>query len=231
MKLPRLQLSQLRALWFAVLVAFLVRAASYAGMTALALWNELQSAPTLPDRILQHVPYVPSIARLNYLVWLLFYLPLSATLLLTEPKRWIRYMHTGSLLSLLRGVCIVLTGLGTPDPSHNPSGIFQRRYLDIYLDLLSPLGVFQRNALHSYLTKDLFFSGHTATTFVLFLYLSHRPVLRVIALFAHFFVVMTVFVSHIHYSIDVVGAWAITFAVFALREWRPASAVLGQTSQ
>jgi hypothetical protein len=27
--------------------------------------------------------------------------------------------------------------------------------------------------------------------------------------------------AHLHYSIDVLGAWAFTFAIFALREWRP----------
>jgi membrane-associated phospholipid phosphatase len=35
-------------------------------------------------------------------------------------------------------------------------------------------------------------------------------------------VTASVMLSHIHYSIDVVGAWAITFAIFALREGWPA---------
>ena len=44
--------------------------------------------------------------------------PLALALLCTEPSRWIRYMITGGVLSLARGVCIALTGLGVPDPAH-----------------------------------------------------------------------------------------------------------------
>ena len=32
----------------------------------------------------------------------------------------------------------------------------------------------------------------------------------------HVVVVASLFLAHLHYSIDVVGAWAITFAVYAL---------------
>ena len=38
--------------------------------------------------------------------------------------------------------------------------------------------------------------------------------LRWIALAGHIFVVSTVFLSHLHYTIDVIGAWAITYCVF-----------------
>jgi membrane-associated phospholipid phosphatase len=43
-----------------------------------------------------------------------------------------------------------------------------------------------------------------------------------VALAAHLLVVLSVLLAHIHYSIDVVGAWAVTLALFALREgWPP----------
>jgi hypothetical protein len=39
-------------------------------------------------------------------------------------------------------------------------------------------------------------------------------------------VVLSVFLSHLHYAIDVAGAYAFTFAIFALREgWPPRLAV------
>ncbi len=73
----------------------------------------------------------------------------------------------------------------------------------------------------AYLTKDLFFSGHTATTFLLVLYLWRFPRLRAPALAGHVLVVASVFLSHLHYAIDVAGAYAVAFAIFALREgWR-----------
>jgi hypothetical protein len=35
----------------------------------------------------------------------------------------------------------------------------------------------------------------------------------------HLLVVASVFLAHLHYTIDVIGAYAITFTLFALREW------------
>jgi hypothetical protein len=168
--------------------------------------------------VLGWLPYVPWIDRANYWVWLCVYLPLAAVLLWTEPRRWVRYMVTGGLVSLARGVTIALTGLGAPDPAHAGPGIGSRDFGTAFVELLSPLGVFDRGAIAAYLTKDLFFSGHVATTFLLWLYLRGRPVLAPVALLASLAVTASVLLAHLHYSIDVVGAWAITFAIFVLRE-------------
>jgi membrane-associated phospholipid phosphatase len=74
----------------------------------------------------------------------------------------------------------------------------------------------------AYLTKDLFFSGHTATTFLLALYLWRFPRARLLAVLGHVLVVLSVLFSHLHYGIDVVGGYAVALAVFALREgWPP----------
>jgi hypothetical protein len=224
---PRERLAELRRLAPSLLGAVALRYAAYAAMTALALFGELRPAPSLPDLLLARLPYVPWIDRANYVAWLVLYVPLAATLLVREPLRWRRYMVSGAILSLVRGGCIALTGLGPPDPVHMRSGVAGHAIIDVYLDLISPVGIFARNTAHAYLTKDLFFSGHTSTTFLLVLYLWHRPVLRWLALLAHALVVASVLVSHIHYSIDVVGAYAFTFAVFAAREWRPVRTVAG----
>jgi hypothetical protein len=214
----------LLAPWPAVLAALAFRYACYGAMTALAVWNERRPAPTLPDLALAHLPYVEWVARANYWLWLLCYLPLAAWFLFTEPRRWVRYMVTGGLVSLARGLSIVLTGLGPPDPARAGPGLGERSFGEAFLALMSPVGVFGRNAIGAYLTKDLFFSGHAATTFLLLLYLWRRPRLRAVALGAHALVVASVLLARIHYAIDVVGAWAVTFAIYAAREWRPATA-------
>jgi hypothetical protein len=214
------------AIWPAVAGATLFRYAAYAAMTALALWAEARPAPTLPDLVLERIPYVPWIDRANYWLWLSVYLPLTVALLWREPRRWVRYMVTGGLVSLARGVTIALTGMGPPDPAHAGPGIGARGFWSAYAELLTPVGVFDRGAIAAYLTKDLFFSGHVATTFLLWLYLRGRTRLAPVALGASLLVAASVLASHIHYAIDVVGAWAITFAIFSLREgWpRPAGA-------
>jgi hypothetical protein len=206
----------------AVVGALAFRALSYGAMTAVAVWAERRPAPGgLPDLALGALPYVASLARANYLVWLVAYLPLSLVLLASEPRRWARYMVTGGLVSLARGATIALTGLGPPDPLHAGPGLGGRSALRAWLDLVSPWAVFAHGSAQAYLTKDLFFSGHTATTFLLLLYLWRRPALRWVAVGAHVFVVATVLLSRLHYAIDVAGAWAVTFAIFAIREWQP----------
>jgi hypothetical protein len=201
-------------------VAF--RAACYALMTAAAVWAERQPAPGgLPDLALRALPYVDAAARTNYLLWLVLYLPLALALLAAAPRRWVRYMVTGGLVSLARGVTIAVTVLGPPDPARAGPGLGDRGAWQAWLELVSPWGVFARGSAQAYLTKDLFFSGHTATTFLLVLYLWPHRRLRWLAVAAHVAVVASVLLARIHYTIDVVGAWAVTFAIFALREWRP----------
>ena len=210
-------------LWPAILAALAFRYACYGAMTAVAIWSERRPAPTLPDLALRHLPYVEWVARANYWLWLLCYLPLAAWFLWSEPRRWVRYMVTGGLVSLARGLSIALTGLGAPDPARAGPGLGGRSFGEAFLALMSPVDVFGGNAA-AYLTKDLFFSGHAATTFLLLLYLWRRRRLRALLLAAHALVVASVLLARIHYAIDVVGAWAVTFAIYAAREWRPAGA-------
>ncbi len=212
----------LRAAWRAVVLALLVRAASYAAMTSAALWNELRPAPTLPDAVLAQVPYVEWVARANYLLWLGIYLPVAVALLWRSPRTFVRFTLTGALVSLARGATLLLTGLGAPDPAHAGPGIAGHSPWQAFLELLSPWQVFAHGSMRAYLTKDLFFSGHTATTFLLLLYAWRWPRLRWPALIGHALVVASVFLAHLHYAIDVAGAYAVTFALFALREgWPP----------
>jgi hypothetical protein len=215
-------LAGLRAAWRAVLAALLFRAGCYAAMTGAAVWNELRPAPTVPDLVLAQVPYVAAVARTNYLLWLAAYLPLSLALLWRAPRTFARYTVTAGLVSLARGGTLVLTGLGAPDPATAGPGIAGRDPVQAFLELLSPWKVFANDAMAAYLTKDLFFSGHTATTFLLALYLWRFPRLRAPAVLAHLAVVASVFLSHLHYAIDVVGAYAVAFSIYALREgWGP----------
>jgi hypothetical protein len=221
-------LGGIRAAWRAILAALAFRGACYAAMTAAAVWNELRPAPTLPDLVVAHLPYVPWVARANYLLWLAAYLPLSIALLWRAPRTFARYTVTAGLVSLARGATLLMTGLGAPDPATAGPGIAGRDPLRAFADLLSPWDVFANDAMAAYLTKDLFFSGHTATTFLLVLYLWRFPRLRAPALAAHLAVVASVFLSHLHYAIDVAGAYAVAFSIFALREGWPRRAGGGQ---
>jgi hypothetical protein len=151
----------------------------------------------------------------------------ALVLLARDTPRFCRYMVSSGLLSLLRGVCILATGLG---PVHEPdvnAGMDLARRWQAFLDILSPLGVFGRHSANVYLTKDLFFSGHTATTALLLLYVWPFRGLRAWMLLGHVLVVASVFLSHLHYTIDVLGAYAVTFSLFCAREVDLGSALGG----
>jgi membrane-associated phospholipid phosphatase len=200
-----------------IALALLLRYASFAAMCALALANETTRGPSLRDPLLEVLPYLPWVDRINWVLWLCLYLPLGLACFWTDTRRWIHYMHTGALVSLARGVCILATQLGPPNPGHVGPGIGERSFAQAWLELISPLHVFVDSSQAAYLTQDLFFSGHTATSFLLWLYLRERRVLGWIALLAHVLITASVLFAHLHYTIDIIGAWAVTYSLFALR--------------
>ena len=203
--------------------AALFRYACFALMVWLTLLAEARPAPgPLPDLVLDLVPYVAGVDRWNYHLWLACYIPLALVLLGWDPRRFARFMVTGGVLSVLRGVCILLTGLGPIHvPDDNPARLAEPGAMSrAFFEIVNPIGVFFRDSAHIYLTKDLFFSGHVASTFLLLLYVWPHRRLRAVMLVLHAVVVASVFFAHLHYTIDVVGAWAITSALFVMREGR-----------
>jgi len=65
------------------------------------------------------------------------------------------------------------------------------------------------------LTKDLFFSGHTATLFLLFL-LTKNKILKIIFLMSAVTVGIAVLLQHVHYSIDVFIAPFVAYSAFKI---------------
>lgn len=63
------------------------------------------------------------------------------------------------------------------------------------------------------LTKDLFFSGHTATLFILFLVSEHKTI-KIIFLVTTIIVAFCVLLQHVHYTIDVFAAILFTYACY-----------------
>lgn len=74
------------------------------------------------------------------------------------------------------------------------------------------------------LTKDLFFSGHTATLFILFLSTDEK-VLKRIFLLSTIGVAVSVLLQHVHYSIDVFAALFFTYCCYTiLKLFKPKNA-------
>jgi PAP2 superfamily C-terminal len=208
------------SLWLRAAGSLVFRLSCYAAMVWMALLAEARPAPTLPDFVLPHVPLVPFIERYNYWLWIISYVPIALWLFTAAPERFIRYMVSAGLLGLLRGACILATGLGAVSGVDRHAGMSDETRWNAFLSLGTPWGLFNPDAgMRVYLTKDLFFSGHTATTLLLLLYVWPWPKVRWAMLALHVLVVASVFLAHLHYTIDIIGAYAITFSLFALREW------------
>jgi hypothetical protein len=105
------------------------------------------------------------------------------------PQMFLNFLWSFILLSLFRTLTITLVPL---DP---PAGL---------IPLVDPLSNFFYGK--SFVTKDLFFSGHTSTVFLLYLTIPGRSDKR-LALLATLIVAFLLLVQHVHYSLDVLGGF------------------------
>jgi hypothetical protein len=195
--------------------ALVWRYACHAAMLGVAVVNESRPAPHLPDLVLDAVPRLEWVSRWNYHLWLLCYLPPALWLWRRDRRAFVHFLWVGGLLSLVRGACLPLTGLGPPDGPDVNAGLSSGQMLEAWVTLVDPFTTLFGDAARLHLTKDLFFSGHTATTLLLWLYCRGRGALARVALAGHVLVVASVFLAHLHYTVDVVGAYAITWCVYA----------------
>lgn len=65
------------------------------------------------------------------------------------------------------------------------------------------------------ITKDLFFSGHTATMVMIWLFV-HQPIEKIIAGIATFVLAFLLLIQHVHYTIDVLGALFFTYLSYLI---------------
>jgi hypothetical protein len=196
--------------------AIAFRYACHCLMLIPVLCNELRPAPSPPDLLLAHVPFVPWVARWNYVMWIACYLPPALYLLYRDRKLFVRFVILDGAISLIRGLCIPLTGLGPPrGPDLN--GLHPFDLWQTWLSVVNPISAIAGDSAGVYLKKDMFFSGHIATTFMLYLFsrrLGGRAPLVYLGL--QLFSLAVVLLSHLHYSIDIVGAYAIVFMVYTV---------------
>lgn len=128
---------------------------------------------------------------------------------LRQPNYLPFAMKSVALFTLIRSVFVVLTHISA-FPTHViiSSSFFNNEVFN---------GIFTGN--------DLFFSGHTGLPFLLALMFWNNKVNRIIFLSFSFVFAAVVLLGHIHYSIDVLSAFFITFSIFHIckllfkKEW------------
>jgi hypothetical protein len=116
-----------------------------------------------------------------------------------KPKRAPFVVKSITLFIVVRSFFITLTHIG-PFPTHafiNHSGV---------------VGFFTTGS-------DLFFSGHTGMPFLLGLVFWEHKVLRTFFMSVSGFFGVIVLMGHLHYSIDVISAFFITYTIFHIAEF------------
>jgi hypothetical protein len=153
----------------------------------------------LHDWILAHLPSHDLSVPIFILIWSMGLLMMWRALY--NPRVCITYIWTLNFVCIARFVTISLVKLNPP------MGL---------VPLIDP----STSAFygHTFITKDLFFSGHTATMVLVYLHLQKRTD-KIIALVAALLLVIMLLIQHIHYTIDVLAAPVIVYGCWRLAKW------------
>jgi membrane-associated phospholipid phosphatase len=114
------------------------------------------------------------------------------------PMMFLTYLWSFIFLSLFRVLTISLVPLDTP------AGL---------IPLVDPLSNFFYG--DKFVTKDLFFSGHTSSVFLLFLTIPGKTDKK-LALIATIIVGLLLLVQHVHYTLDVLGGFLFAWIAYLL---------------
>jgi len=155
---------------------------------------EQRNGTVLNDAVLSVIPPYNVSALIFILIW-----SSSFCMLLTavrRPEILLTFLIAYVILCLCRIITIFLF------PLEAPQGL---------IELADPLS----NSFYGadFITKDLFFSGHVSTLFLMYLCQSNR-FLRHYTMIASILVAMLVLVQHVHYTIDVLFAFPFAYACF-----------------
>jgi membrane-associated phospholipid phosphatase len=157
---------------------------------------EKRNGAVLPDPLLN----IFSPIDLTWLTFSLIYLSIIVFLIsiIKEPDKLLIAMQAYGLMVIFRTIAMYLVPLEPPETM---------------LLLNDPfVQLFGKGEI---LTKDLFFSGHTATLFLLFL-LTEKKTLKFIFLISTFIVGISVLLQHVHYSIDVFVAPFVAYSSYRI---------------
>ncbi len=151
----------------------------------------------VPDIILSNTPALPVD---NLFIWGTIALAVvSVGLAFSHPKRIAFMFKTAGLFFLIRSGFTSLTHLG-PFAPHIADD-------------------FGASVNRAFFGGDLFFSGHTGLPFLAALAFWHEKLWRYIFLACSVFFATIVLLGHIHYSIDVMSAFFITYGIYHIALW------------
>ncbi len=162
---------------------------------------QLRDGFQLNDYILQLVPA----GNNSHLIFGIIYVSVIYLLvqLVKRPKAFIGFAWAFNIETTLRFICIYLIPLNPP-----------MNLVELH-DPLAELFIYGDNLV---ITKDLFFSGHTATM-IFVSYFLEGPKQKKIAIILTSLLIILLLIQHIHYSIDIIGAILFTWLSIKISKW------------
>ena len=151
-------------------------------------WIQQRDGIVMQDFILANIPA----KNVSILIFGIIYVSVFYLLarIIRRPKQFVWFAWAFNLETFIRFVCIYIV------PLNPPLGL-----VDLH-DPLAELFIYGENKA---ITKDLFFSGHTATM-VFVSYFLPNPTERKIAILMTFVLASLLLIQHVHYSLDVLFA-------------------------
>ena len=169
-----------------------------AGLTRFLLFVENREGAVLNDPILS----LFSPIDVTWLIFSIIYFSVIITIyyLLDKPNQILTGIQVYSLMIIFRIAAMYLIPLNPPP---------------LMIELKDPM-VEIIGGTGETLTKDLFFSGHTATLFILYLIVEKKGLLKNFLLLSSLLITLLVLLQHIHYSIDVFTAFFVSYTCFKI---------------
>jgi PAP2 superfamily C-terminal len=157
---------------------------------------EQRNGTRVSDILLDHIHAADVSVPIFFIIWSTAFFTLIRAVY--EPEIFITFLFAFFFLSISRILTILLVPLAAP-PNLIP--------------LIDPLS----NTFYGghFITKDLFYSGHVATQFLMFLCLK-KTLDKWLTALSTTMVAILVLVQHVHYSVDVLAAPAFAFICYKL---------------
>jgi len=177
-----------------VIIVLLILGFAIISYKIMGFYAESFNIPPSGDFLHDVIPLI----NLNWLTTYGYYLIVTGFTLIfifKYPKESPNFVLTMSLFMIIRSILFSVTHLGAPFPRIDDIGL--------------PIG----NLSRYYFTQDLFPSGHAGMPFIASLFMKDK-LLKTIFLAASFIMGFAVLAMHVHYSIDVLGAYFVAFTCF-----------------
>lgn len=159
---------------------------------------ELRNGIVLNDAFLSRLPSADLSIPIFITIWSTAFLLIRR--IIQSPSLFLQFLLSFLFLSIVRIGTISLF------PLDAPIGL---------IPLKDPISSLFYGGKDIFITKDLFFSGHTATQFLMFLCLQKKMDKYLTGLTSILIAIM-VLIQHIHYTIDVFAAFPLTYLVYLL---------------